>query len=205
MFRDRQDAGNQLAEALIRFRHANAIVLALPRGGVPVASVVAKRLELPIDVLVCRKLGVPNQEEFAFGAIAEGDVLFINQDTVRMVGLTQNQIDKIRSTESKRLNQRVSLFRGSRPISKLEGKIALIIDDGLATGATARAACLAAKMLGALRVVLAVPVGPNDVETLVPEADEIVCLKTPAQFMAVGNHYQHFDQVSDEEVQRILD
>jgi putative phosphoribosyl transferase len=204
MFRDRHDAGVQLAKALLAFRDTAAVVLALPRGGVPVASEVAKQLGLPLDVLICRKLGVPGHEEFAFGAIAEGGVRYIDSKTARSLGLTQLAMDRVYQEELGALEERIQKFRGNSSQLSLRGKTALIIDDGLATGATARAACLAARNFGAERVVVAVPVGPGATEHSLPEADEVICLDNPAPFLAVGNHYENFDQVEDAEVIQIL-
>ena len=195
----------QLAGALQEFKNVNAVVIALPRGGVPVAYQVARRLNLPLDVLVCRKLGVPGHEEYAFGAIAEGGVRFIDEHIIRSLGISDAQIETVEEQQASVLAERVSIFRAGSPPINLGGKTALLIDDGVATGATARAACLAARKLGAKRVVLAVPVGPIGTEGSIPEADEVVCLTHPEVFLAVGNHYEHFDQVSDEEVLRILE
>lgn len=204
MFNDRRDAGEQLAKALLEFTNSATVVLALPRGGVPVAREVALQLGLPLDVLICRKLGVPGHEEFAFGAIAEGGVRYIDSETVRSVGLTQLDVDRVLREESVALQQRIQKFRGNSSLQSLRGKTALIVDDGLATGATARAACLAARHFGAERVVVAVPVGPRGTQTSIPEADEVICLNTPALFLAVGNHYENFDQVQDAEIMQIL-
>lgn len=205
MFRDRKDAGEKLAEALMALKDTNTVVLALPRGGVPVAREVANRLRLPIDILICRKLGVPGHEEFAFGAIAEGGVSYIDNNTIMSLGLSQSTLDRVYDRESKALNTRVQKFRGHSSLISLKGRTALIIDDGVATGATARAACLAARSFGAQRVVLAVPVGPRDTQTSIPEADEVICLDTPALFLAVGNHYENFAQVEDAEVIQTLE
>jgi putative phosphoribosyl transferase len=204
MFRDRQEAGRLLAETLMPFKGSNTIVLALPRGGVPVAYQVARQLELPLEVLICRKLGVPGHEEFAFGAIAEGGVRYLEEETVRSLGLTAAQIEAVQRLETKTLEERIRLFRGNKKMMNLKGKRALIIDDGVATGATARAACLAARRFEAETVVVAVPVGPADTEASIPEADEVICLTHPGFFTAVGNHYANFEQVLDSDVLRIL-
>ena len=182
-----------------------ALVLGLPRGGVPVAYEVATHLGLPLDLLICRKLGVPGHEEYAFGSIAEGGVRYINENTVRSLGLSEDQILQVQAQETKALMKRGELFRGDSKMASLQGKTALIIDDGLATGATARAACKAARKFGAKRVVVAVPVGPLGCENSIPEADEVICLTQPAMFFAVGNNYESFDQVSDAEVLEILE
>ena len=205
MFRDRREAGRLLAEALVAFKDPNTVVLALPRGGVPVAYEVATQLGLPLDLLICRKLGVPGHEEFAFGAISEGGVVYIDDNTVRSLGLSQEQIRQVQSEEGRALKRRIELFRRQTPIRSLRGKTALIIDDGLATGATARAACKAARKLGAERVIVAVPVCPLGSENSLPEADEVICLSQPPTFLAVGSHYERFDQVSDNEVLETLE
>jgi putative phosphoribosyl transferase len=205
LFRDRREAGRLLAEALVAFKDTDTVVLALPRGGVPVAEEVATRLALPLDVIICRKLGVPGHEEYAFGAISEGGVRYIDENIVRSLGLSQNQVAQVQTEEATALKTRIELFRRSTPRRSLVGKTALIIDDGLATGATARAASKAARQLGAGRVVVAVPVGPLGSENSIPEANEVICLSQPATFSAVGRHYESFDQVSDSEVLKILE
>jgi putative phosphoribosyl transferase len=205
MFRDRREAGRLLADALVAYRGTPAVVLGLPRGGVPVAYEVAIRLGLPLDLIVCRKLGVPGHEEYAFGSIAEGGVRYIDENTVRSLGLSENSILQVEAEEAEALRQRVKLFRRDSTITSLQGKTALIIDDGLATGATARAACKSARRFGAKRIVVAVPVGPLGSENSIPEADEVICLTQPAMFFAVGNHYESFDQVSDNEVLEVLE
>ena len=204
-FRDRREAGRLLAESLGDFKETGTVVLALPRGGVPVADEVASRLGLPLDVIICRKLGVPGHVEYAFGAIAEGGVRYIDDHIVRSLGLSQNQIAQVQTDETRALKARVEVFRRTNPRSSLLGKTALIIDDGMATGATARAACKAARQLGARRVVVAVPVGPMGSENLIPEADEVICPTQPIPFSSVGGHYESFDQVTDIEVLKILE
>ena len=203
-FYNRRAAGEALSNALIAFKGTDAVVLALPRGGAPVAYEVAKRLGLPLGVLVCRKLGVPGHVEYAFGAIAEGGVWFIDDAIVQSLGLSPIQIATVQNQEVKILAERVELFRPGQPPPDLTGRTALLIDDGIATGATARAACLAAKKFGATRVVVAVPVAPMGATNEIPEADEVLSLIQPQFFVAVGNHYEIFDQVSDAEVLRIL-
>lgn len=205
IFKDRREAGRLLAEALSAFKETNTVVLGLPRGGVPVAYEVATGLGLPLNVLICRKLGVPGRDEYAFGAIAEGGICFINSTIVRSIGLTESQIKKVQAAENRALRTREKLFRTNAPVPNLQGKTALVIDDGLATGASARAASVAARQLGAERVVVAVPVGPRGAENSIPAADEVICLNQPAMFLAVGNNYEEFPQVSDAEVLLILE
>ena len=178
-FEDRVDAGRQLAQRLESFRGQDVVVLGLPRGGVPVAFEVAKALRAPLDVLVVRKLGVPFQPELAFGAIGEGgEVRVINDAIVRDAGLSRDDIDAVESEQRAQLQRRLDRFRGGRGRISLTGRIAVIVDDGIATGATAKAACQVARAQGASRVVLAVPIGPDDiVERFVGYADDVVCLQ----------------------------
>jgi putative phosphoribosyl transferase len=203
-FIDREDAGKRLTDALISFRGTNTVVLALPRGGLPVAEEVASGLGLPLEVLIVRKLGVPGNEEFAFGAISEADAVFIDADTVQSVGISASDIAACVEFESQQLIDRVQKFRGSSKRADLTGRTALIVDDGLATGATATAATLAARRLGAMRVVVAVPVAPIGITSVQLGCDELVSVIQPPNFRAVGSHYQHFDQVSDNQAASIL-
>ena len=207
LFDDRVDAGRQLAQRLETFRGQDVVVLGLPRGGVPVAYEVAKALRAPLDVLLARKLGVPFQPELAFGAIGEGgEVRVINYSVVQDARLNRDDIDAAESEQRAELQRRSDRFRGGRGRISLTGRIALIVDDGVATGATAKAACQVARAQGASRVVLAVPIGPDDiVARFAGYADEIVCLATPAFFYAVGQGYRNFTQTSDDEVIALLD
>src|SRR5574337_867712 len=205
-FKDRADAGRQLAQRLASFRGRNVVVLGLPRGGVPVAYEVARALEAPLDVLVVRKLGVRFQPELAFGAIGEGGARVINDAVVRAAGLRPNDMAAVEREQQRELDRRVQRFRGGRDRIPVAGRVAVIIDDGIATGATAKTACQVARAQGAARVVLAVPIGPADTaETFAPFADEVVCLDTPAYFYAVGQGYHNFAQTSDDEVVALLD
>lgn len=200
MFRDRADAGRQLAEALRDARLADPVVLALPRGGVPIAAIVARALDAPLDLVVVRKLGAPHQPEFAMGAIAEGDVRVLDTEVVRRLGIDAAALDRIEAAERAELERRVERYRRGRSPVEVFGRTVVVIDDGLATGATARAACRSARARGAARVVLAVPCAPRDVDALVPEADAVVCLERSSAFAAVGQFYARFDQVDDAEV-----
>lgn len=205
-FEDRVDAGRQLATRLESFRGQDVVVLGLPRGGVPVAFEVAKRLQAPLDVLVVRKLGVPYQPELAFGAIGEDGVRVINNAVVEQTRLSQDDMDAVERAERRELERRSERFRGDHGRISLGERVAIIVDDGVATGATAKAACQVARAEGASRVVLAVPIGPDDVaERFADYADEIVCLQTPPFFYAVGQGYRNFTQTSDEEVIALLD
>ena len=201
IFADRVEAGQQLARALGRFRDADVTVLGLPRGGVPVARQVADALGAPLDVVVVRKLGVPSHQELAMGAIGEGGVRVVSDDIMRSVGATEKQFAQVEAEERAELERRAERFRGERPRLDLTGKTAIVVDDGIATGATARAACQVVRALGAARIVVATPVAPPGLEDrLLDVADEFVCLDQPRHFAAVGQFYENFDQTTDAEV-----
>lgn len=205
LFADRADAGRRLAEALGPLAQSGPVVLGLPRGGVPVAFRVAQELGAPLDVIVVRKLGVPRHPELGFGAIGEGGVRVISEDIVRRAGVSEFDIASVQQAEETELARRARAFRGDRPRIPLEGRTAVIVDDGIATGATALAACAVARAQGAAHVVLAVPVAPPSAAArLRDEADELVCLSAPAGFSAVGEWYRDFDQTPDEEVVTLL-
>ena len=204
MFDDRRDAGRRLAAHLRP--EPDAVVLGLPRGGVPVAFEVAAALGVPLDVLVVRKLGVPAQPELAFGAIGEGGVRVINQSVVRRAGLDEATMAAVEEAERAELTRRVTRFRNGHQWVPVAGHTAVIVDDGVATGATARAACEVARAQGARRVVLAVPIGAPDIaERFIGYADEVVCPYRPEFFYAVGQGYRDFSQTSDSEVVALLD
>src|ERR1019366_2359327 len=205
-FIDRADAGRRLAARLQHLRGDQVVVLGLPRGGVPVAYEVARALDAPLDVIVVRKLGVPFQPELAMGAIGEEGVRIINEEVVSIAGISASQLDEVEARERTELEVRVRRFRGGRPPIGLEGRIVVVVDDGIATGSTARAACQVARARGAARVVLAVPVAPPDWRGRLGKfADELVCLHTPDPFYAVGQFYDNFTQTSDEEVVACLE
>ncbi len=205
MFANRADAGRQLAKSLERLRGPDTVVLGLPRGGVPVAYEVASALDAPLDVIVVRKLGVPFQPELAMGAVGEEGILVLNPEVVRMAHVSEDEMASAERRESVVVKDRAVRFRAGRPRRSLEGKTAVIVDDGVATGATARAACRVARALGAVRVVLAVPVGPAGVEERFRgEVDEIVCPHQPQTFYAVGQFYADFSQTTDDEVTALL-
>jgi putative phosphoribosyl transferase len=204
-FLDRSDAGGRLANRMLHLRGEDVVVLALPRGGVPVAAEVARALGAPLDVIVVRKLGVPVQPELGMGAIGEGDVRIINPEVVAITHVTDAEIAAVERRERTELDRRARRFRGDRPRTPLAGRTAIIIDDGIATGSTARAACQVARAQGAARVVLAVPVAPPSAcSALAADADEVICLETPGHFMAIGEWYQDFSQTSDREVVSLL-
>ncbi len=205
LFTDRKDAGQRLAEALRHLEGEEPVVLGLPRGGVPVAFQVARALKAPLDVIVVRKLGVPYQRELGFGAIGEGGVRVISDDIVRRGRLDQSDVDSVEKAEQAELVRQAHRFRAGRPRLHLEGRTAIVVDDGIATGATAAAACQVVRAQGATRVVLAVPVAPPDAaDRLRSKADEFVCLSTPFGFAAVGEWYQDFSQTPDDEVVSLL-
>jgi putative phosphoribosyl transferase len=206
-FRDRTDAGRQLADELLHYGgRADVIVLALPRGGVPVAAEVARRLALPLDVFVVRKLGVPGHEELAMGAIASGDVRVLNEDVIGAISMADEMLEAVTAIEREELARRERSYRGDRPSPEVRGRTVILIDDGLATGASMRAAIAALRQEHAARIVVAVPVGaPSTCRELAEEADESVCLIAPDSFVGVGQYYEDFSQTSDEEVRELLE
>ena len=204
-FRDRHQAGRLLAGALDHLAGPNTIVLGLPRGGVPVASEVARALHAPLDVLVVRKLGVPFQSEFGMGAIGEGGVRVLNEDTVRQIGITEHDIEAVEARDRIEVERRAARYRNGRAFPSLAGKVVVVVDDGVATGGTARAALQLVKAHGAQRVVLAVPVGSADaIDDLSAIADDVITLLRPPDFGAVGYWYEDFLQTTDEEVLALL-
>jgi predicted phosphoribosyltransferase len=206
VFRDRFDAGEQLAEEVARLDLGRPVVLALPRGGVPVASVVAERLSAPLDVLVVRKVGVPGHEELGLGAISEGSKVVIDDGVTHAAGVSAEEFDRLAEAELAELRRRVDAYRGDRQLPDLVDHDVVIVDDGIATGATARAAVLTVRDRAARRVIVAAPVGAGDsVSQLQEVADEVVCLRTPRGFTAVGLEYERFDQTTDQEVVALLD
>jgi len=201
-FRNRIDAGQHLARSLEEFKEQpDVMVLALPRGGVPVAFQVARELHAPLDVFIVRKLGVPGHEELAMGAIASGGCTVLRDDIIEIMHLPRGMIEAVIDREETELVRRESVYREGRPPLNVVGKTVLLIDDGLATGATMHAAVKALRQLHPHRIVVAVPVAPNDtLTTLRGDVDQIVCLATPEPFFGVGQWYDDFDQTTDEEV-----
>ena len=205
-FTNRADAGRQLAARLdVYAGRSDVVVLGLPRGGVPVAAEVAARLAAPLDVFLVRKLGVPGHPELAMGAIAEGGVMVISTGIVADLGIPRTAIDQVAVRERLELERRDTQYRGGRERPVLAGRTVILIDDGLATGATMEAAVMALREQQPARIVVAAPVGASDAcERLGRVADEVVCAWTPESFMAVGQWYQNFEQTSDEEVRALL-
>ncbi len=206
IFQDRTDAGRQLAEKLLSYAgRDDVIVLALPRGGVPVAFEVAQRVRVPLDVCVVRKLGVPGHEELAMGAIASGGVRVLNEDVLYVLPDAQSIVEMVTAIEREELKRRERDYRSNRPAPEVRGRTVILVDDGLATGATMRAAAAALRQQGAAKIIVAVPVGaPGTCHEIRSVADEVVCLQTPGSFMGVGQYYEDFSQTTDEEVRELL-
>ena len=205
-FRDRVEAGRILAKLLSHYANRpGVLVLGLPRGGVPVAFEVAQGLNVPLDVFVVRKLGVPQQEELAMGAIASGGVRVLNQDVIEMLGIPEEVIDAVAARERRELHRRELAFRDHRPPPEMHGRTIILVDDGIATGATMRAAVKALRQLKAARIVVATPTAaPSTAEEMRPEVDEFIAVMTPDEFAGVGQWYEDFAQTTDEEVRDLL-
>ncbi len=207
MFSNRRDAGRQLAEALSGYRDQNAVVLALPRGGVPVADEVATALHAPLDLLLVRKIGVPWQPELAMGAVVDGDAPIIvrNEDVIRAAGVTEGDFDAVSEAELRELERRRQRYIGERARPEIASRVAIIVDDGIATGATVLAAIRGLRRRVPDKIILAVPVAPaSTVSRLRLEVDDLVCLYAPEMFHAISLYYRDFGQVSDAEVIDIL-
>jgi predicted phosphoribosyltransferase len=205
-FLDRTDAGSQLAEPLTRYAgRPDVVVFGLPRGGVPVAHEVARRLRVPLDVFLVRKLGVPGHAELAMGAIAEGGVEVLNDDVIHGLTIPQKVVQQVAVRERMELERRDALYRGGRSHPAVRGRIVILVDDGLATGSTMQAAVTALRRQEPARIVVAVPVGARDTcDRLARFADEVVCLIAPEPFQAVGLWYDEFTQTTDDEVKSLL-
>jgi len=205
-FRDRFQAGRQLAAALDRYEgRPNLLVLALPRGGVPVGYEVARILNAPLDVMLVRKLGVPGHEELAMGAIASGGIRILSDDVVKAFGIPERVIASVAAEEEEELARRERIYRDHRPPLEVGGRTVILVDDGLATGSTMRAAAAALRAQHPEQLVVAVPVAPPETcASLRSEVDDVVCARAPEPFFAVGNWYDDFSQISDEEVRQLL-
>ena len=206
MFRDRKEAGIQLAEKLGAYKdREDVVVLALPRGGVVTGFEIARALKAPLDVIIVRKIGFPGQEELAIGAIAETGAVVLNRDIIEMGRIRSEVVQTATERQKQEISRRIALYRGGRGLTGVKSKIVLLVDDGVATGATLKAAIVALKLEKIARLVLAIPVGPKDtISKLETMADECICLETPPVFYAVGAFYRDFTQVSDEEVVNLL-
>jgi predicted phosphoribosyltransferase len=206
-FADRQEAGRRLAQELSAYEDGeDVVVLGLPRGGVPVAFEVAKALEAPVDVFVVRKLGVPGNPELAMGAIASGGVRVLNEDVLLTMSISDEVVERATEREREKLEKREQIYRGARPQVDIEGKTVLLVDDGLATGATMRAAVGALREHRPGRIVAAVPIAPPETcSELAESVDEVVCLTTPRFFFGVGGAYQDFSQTTNEQVRDLLE
>ncbi len=208
IFVDRTEAGQALAQRVVEKRYGDPVVLALPRGGLPVAAEVARALGAPLDVLLVRKIGLPSQPELAVGAVVDGETpeVVVNEELRFLVDRDRKAFDALIAEELREIERRKALYLKGKPSLSLTGKTAIVIDDGLATGATARAALKSLRKRGSAKVVLAVPVAPPDTLAAIrPDCDEVVCLWAPTEFYAVGQFYRDFPQLDDEDVKRYLD
>jgi len=205
-FKNRRQAGELLAERLDAYAgHSDAILLSLPRGGVPVAFSISRKLNIPLDILIVRKLGVPGHAEYAMGAIASGGLRVLQQDVLDTLDISPAVVETITQRELREIERRERLYRDNRPTPSLHDRIVILVDDGLATGSTMLAAVQAVRQEEPKRVIVAVPVAaPDTCQKLAAEADEIVCLSTPSPFYAVGIWYEDFSQTSDDEVRNLL-
>lgn len=205
-FKDRIEAGELVAQRLMRYAgRDDVIVLALPRGGVPVGFVVADKLDVPLDILLVRKLGFPGREEYAMGAIASGGVSVLHDEVVERFGIPLFEVEAVKQRELKEIERREKLYRANRPALPLQGRVVIIVDDGIATGSTMAAAVKCLRHFKPARIIIAVPVAPPDTyQELRPEVDEFICLSMPEPFFAVGAWYKEFDQTSDDEVKSLL-
>lgn len=209
IFQNRTAAGKKLAEKLLNFKASKPLVLALPRGGVPVGFEIAKRLKTPLDILAVRKLGAPGNSEFGIGAIAPGNIKILDEDSIEHLGITPSQIDKIAAVEKVELKRRLKLYRGSTSAPNLKDQTIILVDDGLATGVTARAAIQSVLLQNPKKLILAVPVCAHDtaeslLRMLRPTIDELLCLSLPYELRSVGAWYKDFSAVSDDEVIDLL-
>lgn len=208
MFTDRREAGQRLLKRLGSLDPENTIIVALPRGGLPVADVIAKALGVPLDIVFVRKVGLPGHPEFAVAAVTDGENpnITVNEDVARMTGLNHADIARLAERELPEIHRRRKIYLNGRPSLSLAGKIVVVVDDGIATGATMRAALRLVRDQDPARLIVAIPVGPTaTIAALESECDEVICLECPADFRAVGLHYRDFGQVSDVTVSKILE
>jgi putative phosphoribosyl transferase len=205
-FEDRRDAGRKLAAKLSRFRGGRCVVFGLPRGGVPVGYEISRSLGAPLDVFVSRKLGAPGQPEFGIGAVAAGGVRVLSTDVIRRLGIPDEYVERITAREIAEVDRRLHFFRGGRPEMEVGGRTVILVDDGLATGVTARAAVEALKLRKPGRLILAAPVcAAQTAKLFASQVDELLCLASPSDLGAIGLWYQNFDQTTDEEVVQLLE
>ncbi len=206
LFRDRVDAGKKLAAALKELKGSDVIVLGIPRGGVVVANEVADALAAPLDVIVTRKIAAPAEPEYALGAVAQDGDVIMDRQAAESLGVSREYLDAEIARRREEVKERTRKFRGDTPFPSLEGKVVVIVDDGIATGSSVGAAVMYLKKRKPKELVIAVPVAPSDaVETLSEDGDRVVCLETPGPFFSIGEFYENFEQVDDDEVRRILD
>jgi putative phosphoribosyl transferase len=208
MFKNRKDAGRKLAARLLKYKDEHPVVLALPRGGVPVAYEVAMALKAPLDVVVVRKLGAPGQPELGIGAVVDGDhpLSVLNEEVLRALDVSDDYVNREVALELQEIRRRQESYRSGRSSERIEGRTAIVIDDGIATGGSVRAALRGVRRSNPMRLILAVPVAPPETaESLQPEVDELVCLSMPVFFQAVGQFYEDFRQTTDEEVIQLLE
>jgi putative phosphoribosyl transferase len=207
IFIDRRDAGKQLAEAVLRFKGQDPVVLAIPRGGVPIGFEIARALEAPLDLVLVRKIGAPSQPELAMGAVVDGEhpELVLNNEIVEALEPSETFIRKEAARQLREIERRRIAYLGDRSRPPIKGRTAIVVDDGIATGATVRAALIAVRRNGPTRLVLAVPVAPRDtIERLRADVDELICLEIPEEFGAIGEFYADFSQLSDPEVTNLI-
>lgn len=205
IYKDRFDAGQKLAEKLLKYKNENPIIIALPRGGVVIGYEIAKKLSAPLDVIVTRKIGAPFQPELGIGAIGPKGIRLLNSGLIQTLGVSEIQVEQIIEEETMEMNRRIELYRGNLPPLDLTGRTVILVDDGIATGVSDKAAIMSVKYFYAKKIILAVPVcPPNTAEKFHKYVDEFICLAQPPDFYAVGAYYENFEQVSDEEVINLL-
>jgi putative phosphoribosyl transferase len=206
LFRDRTDAGKRLALALRDYKDRDVVVLAIPRGGIVVAEVVARELQAPLDIVVTRKISPPGEPEYALGAVTQDGEVIMDRQAAESLGVGKDYLDSEIGRKRKEVTERTKRLRGDRPFPSLEGKVVIVVDDGIATGSSVGAAVLFLKKMKPREIVVGVPVSPKDaVETLSDAGNRVVCLETPGPFFSIGEFYEDFEQVEDAEVKRILD
>lgn len=204
-YKDRKDAGRQLAEKLKKYKEDKPIIMALPRGGVVLGYEVAKILNAPMDVITTRKTGAPFNPEFGIGAIAPNGIRILNPESINLLKISDSEIERIIEKETNEMNRRITLYRKGLPSINLQGKTVIVVDDGLATGVSTKAAILSIKQMQPEKIILAVPVSPpNTADKFRKEVDEFICLAEPADFYAVSVYYDNFEQISDEEVINLI-